>query len=73
MTLWDFANGDFTSDKKFRIGKSKIVWESATPRCNGVVVISRICKQDEKGGKSFLMGLRYKSRRASGNEIIHIV
>lgn len=71
MTLWEFASE--CSDRKFRIGNSKIIWESATPRCLGIVVISRICKQDEKGGKPFLMGLRYKSRRATGKEIVHVI
>lgn len=67
MTLWEFASE--TSDKKFSIGNSKVVWESAVAKNNGKVRVSRIC---ETGGRPFLMGLRYKSQLVDGSKIVFL-
>lgn len=71
MTLFELAN-DY-KDQRFRIGRSKIIWDACSIYSAYKVKISRVCKADEKGGKPFLMGLRYKIRWADANSIVHIV
>lgn len=60
-------------DHPFRVGKSKIVWESASYRWRAdKIYISRIVPPGQ-GGKPFLLGLFYKSRLISKNTIVHLV
>ena len=71
MTLHELCCID--GDARFRIGKSKIVWVAASFRPTHLIYISRVCKDGEKGGKPFIMGLKYKSRYADPDSIITLV
>lgn len=57
----------------FTIGKSKVVWEAISYRdsCDKCY-ISRITQANE-GGKSFLLGLCYRSRYISPDTIVNLV
>jgi hypothetical protein len=70
MTLYELAATG--GDRKFRIGKSRVIWECAVIQMDKIR-ITRICKDDETGGKPFIMGLRFKQRYANPESIIHLI
>lgn len=54
----------------FRVGRSKIVWETVSyNNRSGKVYISRVVTDGT--GKPFLLGLTYKSRYIHPNTIVH--
>lgn len=73
MTAFDLCgkNSADLEGNTFTIGKSKVEWESAVykDRCNKVE-ISRVV---ENGGRSFLMGLGYKTRYVPTETKVKIV
>lgn len=70
MTLFELAATD--GDRKFCIGKSKIIWECATVIKLDKVRITRVVKSDE-GGKPFIMGLNFKMRYANPDSTVQLI
>lgn len=73
MTAHDVCSMD--EMPRFTIGKSKIVWESASypdGSAGNNVLISRVVGPGE-GGKPFMLGLFYKSRYVKRETVLNIV